>query len=197
MDRKWTREEVEKTLKGILVDALSVEEEKIAPEASLVHDLGVESIDFLDIGFRVQQTFGVELPNKVIQEMTLNWRNLGELKQLLEERYGVQIGPEEIRQFRTMGIPDVLRCVSEKGGVTLQNGESEKVAAELVRRLLQGTGAMGFRASVIDEEEIKKLLFQNLSSPKIIEAILRLFSVGSLVDFIAAQVGEREKVNRQ
>ncbi|MEK7378075.1 MAG: phosphopantetheine-binding protein, partial [Candidatus Binatota bacterium] len=46
----WTRGEVEKTLREILVDALGVDEDKVVPDASLVHDLGAESIDFLDIG---------------------------------------------------------------------------------------------------------------------------------------------------
>jgi len=30
----------------------------VIPSASLVKDLGAESIDFLDIGFKIQQTFG-------------------------------------------------------------------------------------------------------------------------------------------
>ncbi len=45
----------------------------------MVHDLGAESIDLLDIGFRVYQTFGVELPTKAIQVSVLSWRNMGEL----------------------------------------------------------------------------------------------------------------------
>ncbi len=60
MSKNWTKAEVEAGLREILVDALDIGEEKILPTSSLVHDLGAESIDFLDIGFRVQQMFGVE-----------------------------------------------------------------------------------------------------------------------------------------
>ncbi|MFQ5903108.1 MAG: acyl carrier protein [Candidatus Binatia bacterium] len=144
VQKKWTREEVEKTLKEILTDALSVDEEKIVPEASLVHDLGAESIDFLDIGFRVQQAFGVELPNKAIQDKTLSWRNMGELSQILEERYGTRVAPEEIRQFHTMGISEILRWLTEKQGIAVQNGEAEKVAAELADRLAREVESVGF-----------------------------------------------------
>src|SRR3990170_4263922 len=123
----WTREEVEKTLKEILVDALGVDEERVVPEASLVHDLGAESIDFLDIGFRVQQTFGVELPNKAIQEKALSWRNMAGLSRVIEERYRVGVSPEEMRQLHTMGIPGVLRWLAEKRGIGIQNGDAEKI----------------------------------------------------------------------
>ncbi len=191
MHKRWTREEVEKTFKEILSDALSVDEEKIMPEASLVRDLGAESIDFLDIGFRVQQTFGVELPNKAIQDKALSWRNMGELIQILEERYGTRVAPEEIRQFHTMGIPEVLRWLAGKQGIAVQNGEAEKVAAELADRLAREVESIGFKTSLIDKENIVKLLLENLNSPKIMEGMIRLFSVEALVDFISARVGER------
>jgi acyl carrier protein len=188
LPKAWTRSEVEETLKQILVDALGVEQDRIVPEASLVHDLGVESIDFLDIGFRVQQTFGVDLPNKAIQEKALNWRNLGALTSLLKDRYSVEITPEDLKQFRTMGLGEVLRRVAEKEKITLQNGETEKVAEELVERLVKEIEAIGFKPTLIDRVEIKRLLLQNLNSPKIVEGMLRLFSVGSLIDFVNSRV---------
>lgn len=188
IQRRWTRDEVEKALREILVDALSVDEEKVVPEATLVRDLGAESIDFLDISFRVQQTFGVELPNKAIQDGALSWRNMGELGRILEKRYGARIAPEELREFHAMGIPEVLRWLSEKRGIVIQNGEGEKIAEELADRLAREVEAVGFRASLIDREEIVQQLFHNLNSPKIVEGMARLFSVGALVDFISARV---------
>jgi len=189
--KKWTREEVEETLKGILVDALGVDEEKVVPNASLVHDLGAESIDFLDIGFKVQQTFGVELPNKAIQEKALSWRNMGELGRILEERYGVRVTPEEMRQLHTMGVRAVLRWLAEKRGTTIQNGEAEKIAVQLADRLISEVESVGFKASLIDREGVIQQLLQNLNSPKIMEGMVRLFSIGALVDFISAKVGEK------
>lgn len=190
--KSWTREEVQKTLKEILIDALGVDEEKIMPGASLVHDLGAESIDFLDIGFRVQQTFGVELPNKALQDKALSWRNLGDLRRILEERYGARLVPEEMRQLHTMGIPEILRWVAGKQGITtVENGAAEKIAGELADRLAHEVESLGFKASLIDRENTIKLLLQNLSSPQIMEGMIRLFSVGALVDFITARVGEK------
>jgi acyl carrier protein len=46
----------------VLVDALSVDEHEITPAASLQGDLGAESIDFLDIVFRLEREFAIKIP---------------------------------------------------------------------------------------------------------------------------------------
>jgi acyl carrier protein len=45
-----------------LVEALNLDEEDITPEATLQGDLGAESIDFLDIVFRLEREFGIKIP---------------------------------------------------------------------------------------------------------------------------------------
>ncbi|NLE37968.1 MAG: acyl carrier protein [Pirellulaceae bacterium] len=45
-----------------LVDALGVDDDEVTPEATLVGDLGAESIDFLDIVFRLEKAFGISIP---------------------------------------------------------------------------------------------------------------------------------------
>jgi acyl carrier protein len=43
------------------VDALGVDEDEVTPDASLTADLGAESIDFLDIVFKLEQAFGFKI----------------------------------------------------------------------------------------------------------------------------------------
>ena len=57
-----TKEEVYEKIKVALTDALGVDEEDITPKATLVGDLGAESIDFLDIVFRLEREFGIKIP---------------------------------------------------------------------------------------------------------------------------------------
>jgi len=192
LNRSWTRDEVEKALTEILIDALDLDESKVVPGASLVHDLGAESIDILDIGFRVQQTFGVELPNKSIQEKVVRWRNLSGLREILEERYGARITPEDIRRFLTMGIPGVLGWLKERQGISVNNGDAEVLAGELADRLAHEMEAIGFRGGLIHQDGVKELFLENLSSPKVLEGILRLFSVGAMVDFITERVNGKQ-----
>jgi acyl carrier protein len=57
-----TKDEVFEKVRSALVEALGVDEEEVLPEATMVGDLGAESIDFLDIVFRLEKSFGIEIP---------------------------------------------------------------------------------------------------------------------------------------
>jgi acyl carrier protein len=57
-----TRDEIYSKVRALLVDALAVDEQDVTPEARLTSDLGAESIDFLDIVFKLQQAFGITIP---------------------------------------------------------------------------------------------------------------------------------------
>src|SRR5215467_751514 len=57
-----TREDIYKKVSGTLVEALNVDEEDIKPTATLQGDLGAESIDFLDIVFRLEREFSIKIP---------------------------------------------------------------------------------------------------------------------------------------
>lgn len=52
-----SRDEIYKKVQGVLVDALGVDEEEVTPQARLSADLGAESIDYLDIVFRLEKAF--------------------------------------------------------------------------------------------------------------------------------------------
>jgi acyl carrier protein len=47
-----------------LVDALGVDDDEVTPEATLVNDLGAESIDFLDIVFKLEKSFDISIPRE-------------------------------------------------------------------------------------------------------------------------------------
>jgi len=49
-------------VQDVLVDALGVDDEDVTPSATLRGDLGAESIDFLDIVFRLEKAFGIKIP---------------------------------------------------------------------------------------------------------------------------------------
>jgi acyl carrier protein len=57
-----TKEEVFDKVRTALVDALGVDEDEVKPKATLVGDLGAESIDFLDIVFRLEKAFNIKIP---------------------------------------------------------------------------------------------------------------------------------------
>jgi acyl carrier protein len=57
-----TREEIFDRVQSTLVDALGVDTEEVNGESTLTGDLGAESIDFLDIVFRLEKNFGIKIP---------------------------------------------------------------------------------------------------------------------------------------
>src|SRR5213592_1017623 len=88
-----TREEIFDKVQSTLVDALSVDEEEVTPESTLTGDLGAESIDFLDIVFRLEKTFNIKIPRgelfpedilsnvQYVQDGKLTAEGLAQLKQ--------------------------------------------------------------------------------------------------------------------
>ena len=52
-----SKDEIFKKVQDVLVDALGVDEDEVTADASLREDLGAESIDFLDISFRLEKAF--------------------------------------------------------------------------------------------------------------------------------------------
>ncbi len=69
-----TRDEIFEKVREVLVSALAVDEDEVTPDAVLTADLGAESIDFLDIVFKLEQAFGFKIgqgelfPDNVAQD---------------------------------------------------------------------------------------------------------------------------------
>ncbi|MHC4644714.1 MAG: acyl carrier protein [Planctomycetota bacterium] len=59
-----SRDEIFEEVKKVLIDALGVDDDEITAEATLMGDLGAESIDFLDIVFRLEKSFGIKIPRE-------------------------------------------------------------------------------------------------------------------------------------
>lgn len=55
------RKEIEEKINGFLIEDLEIDENKIAPEARLKEDLGIDSLDFVDIVVIVERIFGFKI----------------------------------------------------------------------------------------------------------------------------------------
>src|SRR5215471_8709328 len=80
----------------IVADALGCEKAEVQPQASLIDDLGAESIDFLDIVFRLERGFKVKIPRgKIVEEAR------GELSEAQFEQGGVvtEAGLQRLKSF--------------------------------------------------------------------------------------------------
>lgn len=68
MDEKVIYEKVKESI----VEALGVDEEEVMPNALLFDDLGAESLDLLDIVFRLEKEFGIKIPRGGVQTETFS-----------------------------------------------------------------------------------------------------------------------------
>tara|TARA_A100001391_G_C4967352_1_gene251689 strand:- start:183 stop:572 length:390 start_codon:yes stop_codon:yes gene_type:complete len=58
------QDEIFEKVQAALVDALGVDEDETTRDATLVGDLGAESIDFLDIVFKLEKSFNIQIPRE-------------------------------------------------------------------------------------------------------------------------------------
>jgi acyl carrier protein len=86
-----------------VADAIGCEVERVKLESSLIDDLGAESIDFVDILFRLQRHFKVKIPRGKIVEEARGSVSEGEF-----EKAGVlsEVGVERLRVFLSEVPPD-------------------------------------------------------------------------------------------
>lgn len=67
------RKEIEEIVKKFLIEDLEIDEEKILPGARLKEDIGIDSLDFVDIVVIVEKNFGFKInPNEMAGITTLS-----------------------------------------------------------------------------------------------------------------------------
>ena len=127
-----TKEEVSLKVQTALVDALAVDEEEVTPEATMVGDLGAESIDFLDIVFRLEKAFSIEIPRselfpediltnaEYVQDGLVTARGLAELKTRMPfadlTRFEANPAVQDFGNLLT--VSDLCRYLESKVGAT-------------------------------------------------------------------------------
>lgn len=79
-----TREEIEKTIKQVFEESFEIEPERLLPEANIFLDLGLDSLDTVDLVVAIQKRFGVQVRD---DERVRSIRTLGDVYQFIETIY--------------------------------------------------------------------------------------------------------------
>jgi acyl carrier protein len=77
-----TIEEIKEKVENILVDEFEIEQEKLQPEALLKQDVGIDSLDFVDIVVAIEREFGFKPSTHDLKQV----KTLGELYTFIQER---------------------------------------------------------------------------------------------------------------
>ncbi len=89
-----TSEEIFSKVQETLIDALGVDDDEVTPEATLIEDLGAESIDFLDIVFRLERNFDIKIPRGELFPENIASADSG----LAEDGVVIESGISELRE---------------------------------------------------------------------------------------------------
>ena len=123
-----SEEEIFKTIQETLVEAHGLDEDEVTEDATLVADLGAESIDFLDIVFRLEKAFDIKIPREelfpqdiltnaaYVEDGKLNEAGLAELKKRMPfadlDKFAENPKIQEFGNILTVG--DMVRFVASK-----------------------------------------------------------------------------------
>ena len=64
-----TREEIKEKVRGFLIDELEIDEDKIFDDARLKEDVGIDSLDYVDIVVIVKRIFGFKIDGEELKGM--------------------------------------------------------------------------------------------------------------------------------
>jgi acyl carrier protein len=123
-----SHDEIYEKVKSALVEALGVDEEDVSPTATMVGDLGAESIDFLDIVFRLEKAFGIKIsrgelfPEDVLSSSEfvtngkVNAAGIATLKERMPfaDLTKFEANPAVQNFANTLTVEDMVRYVSSK-----------------------------------------------------------------------------------
>jgi len=122
------RDEIFEKVRTALVDALGVDEDDVRPDATMEGDLGAESIDFLDIVFRLEKAFGIKIPrgelfpedvlssSEFVNNGKLNAAGIAALKSRMPfaDLTKFEANPSVQNFANTLTVEDMVRYVQSK-----------------------------------------------------------------------------------
>lgn len=79
-----TREEIEEKVKGFMIEDLELEEDELVADALLKDDLGIDSLDYVDIVVIVDKIFGFKIKPEEMTEV----KTLGQFCDYIESKVG-------------------------------------------------------------------------------------------------------------
>ena len=123
-----SHEEVFAKVQEALVEALGVDEEDVTPEATIQGDLDAESIDYLDIVFRLEKAFDIKIDKdelmpqdiltdpKYVADGRLNAEGLAQLKARMPfaDLSKFEADPQVVKLGEQLTVGDMVRYVEQK-----------------------------------------------------------------------------------
>ena len=122
-----TPQPIDLRIREIVANALDVPVDRVRQHSSLINDLNAESIDFIDIVFRLESEFAIEIPQEEIWKGSID----------VSDDATIQAGIERLRapmpEFRWEALPEPITKADLPALITVQT------ITDYVRRRVEGT----------------------------------------------------------
>lgn len=186
MPRSDTQEIFEKT-RAILADVLGVEKDEITPESTLIGDLGAESIDFLDISFRIEKEFGVKFPQEELGKVAGVVRDarVETISGIIQKRYNVTLSLEEKESLAYLETEALFQKIREDLKLNIGPEVIQEAIPLVTKQVVDYLKGLGFSVEMGESYEAIKNI-EDAHPITLQEQVVRMLNVQSLVNYIAA-----------
>lgn len=183
------------TVKEILSEALGLDADEIQPESKLIEDLGAESIDILDISFRLEEEFDVSLPTREWTELfsAQNGQlDVAELAEHLKVDFSVELSDAERERYADASLKEILDGVEAEHGITIDASRRHHYAELGTQALLDQFGTL---LLLTIEGDTRERVIEAATSCGYDEsfwsAVVSVFTVAWLVHYVERKLEER------
>ncbi len=184
MDRNL-RETVFQKVKEIVMEVLDVEADEVAPDSTLIDDLGAESIDFLDLSFKIEKEFGVKFPEREIAQLAsaVRDRRLVVIEDLLKQQFDVTLSEEDRQELAELDLSSVMEKLNSDYHIRIDPAGIAAGGKILARKIIEHLAGLGFMIAIDETEKFSHITIAD-NPQKIQKKIMDMFTVQLLADFV-------------
>jgi acyl carrier protein len=77
-------QDIEQRVRRVISEKLRVDESKVRPESSLIEDLGADSLDVVELVMRLEEEFGITVPDEDLQKLM----KVGDVVEYIRKKLG-------------------------------------------------------------------------------------------------------------
>jgi acyl carrier protein len=177
------REAVFQKTKEIVMEVFDVDE--VTPDSSLIDDLGAESIDFLDLSFKIEKEFGVKFPERGIAQLgsVVRDKRLEVIEDLLTQRFQVILSEADRQELADLDLSSVIEKLNRDYHIHVDPDGIAEGTKIVIRKIIEHLAALGFVVSDDGGEHFSDITIED-NPQKIQKKIMEWFTVQVLADFI-------------
>jgi acyl carrier protein len=179
------REAIFQKTREIVMEVLDVGAEDVSPESKLIDDLGAESIDFLDLSFKIEKEFGIKLPEREITQLgnTIRDKRIEVIEDLLKQKFDLTMADEERDELADMELSSIIEKLNQTYNIEIGADLLEKGSEMVTSKIIDHLGKLGFVISEAKLQDLPGVTIED-SPVKIQKIVMDMFTVQLLADFV-------------